>query len=48
MLSQSFVIAVEIFLKTYCEKFSQHIFQFIAVHCNEIPYRADKQKMFKI
>lgn len=23
------------------------MFQFIAVHCNEIPFTADKQKMFK-
>jgi len=48
ILSQSFVLAAEIFLKTYHAKFNQYMFQFIAVHCNEIPYIADMQKMFKI
>jgi len=48
ILSQSFVLAAEIFLKTYCAKFNQYMFQFIAVHCIEIPYIADRQKMFKI
>jgi len=48
ILSQSFVLATEIFLKTYHAKFNQYMFQFIALHCNEIPCIADKQKMFKI
>jgi len=33
ILSQIFVLAAEIFLKTYRAKFSQYMFQFIAVHC---------------